>query len=147
MAVPARSSRTDFCYARDAAAARNAPPEPAAGRTLRMEAPRAPSVTSKPYPTSLLQWKEVAMPLLIADNETAGHPPAETDALTDFVVNAQLMLDPATPEPVRREAEPRLLAVLPTLQALGVFELLAIRDAALATMVRDELEARRSSRG
>lgn len=27
------------------------------------------------------------------------------DALTDFVVHAQLMLDPATPESVRREAE------------------------------------------
>jgi hypothetical protein len=108
-----------------------------------MEAPLTPPVTSKPYPTSLLHWKEVAMSLLIADNETAGHAPAETDALTDFVVNAQLMLDPATPEPVRREAEPRLLAVLPTLQALGVFELFAIRDAALATMVRDELLERR----
>ncbi|MBA2077061.1 MAG: hypothetical protein BGP10_06655 [Rhodanobacter sp. 68-29] len=63
----------------------------------------------------------------------------ETDALTDFVVNAQLMLDPATPEAVRREAEPRLLAVLPVLQALGVFDLFAIRDPALAAMVRDEL--------
>lgn len=63
----------------------------------------------------------------------------ETDALTDFVVNAQLMLDPTTPEAVRREAEPRLLAVLPVLQALGVFELFAIRDPALAAMVRDEL--------
>jgi hypothetical protein len=40
---------------------------------------------------------------------------------------------------LRREAEPRLLALLPTLQALGVFELFAIRDPALAAMVRDEL--------
>ena len=87
------------------------------------------------------------MPLLIADNETASHAPAETDALTDFVVNAQLMLDPATPEPVRCKAEPRLLAVLPTLQALGVFELFAIRDTALRHLVRDELEARRPSHG
>jgi hypothetical protein len=67
----------------------------------------------------------------------------DADALTDFVVHAQLMLDPATPESLRREAEPRLLAQLPTLQALGVFELFAIRDKALAALVRDELAARR----
>lgn len=67
----------------------------------------------------------------------------DADALTDFVVHAQLMLDPATPESLRREAEPRLLAQLPTLQALGVFELFAIRDKALAALVLDELAARR----
>lgn len=63
----------------------------------------------------------------------------DADALTDFVVHAQLMLDPATPEPVRREAEPRLLAQLPTLLALGAFDLFAIRDPALRTLVQDEL--------
>ncbi len=66
---------------------------------------------------------------------------SETDALTEFVVHALLMLDPATPEPVRREAEPRLLAPLPTLLALGVFELFTIRDPALRTLVQDELQA------
>ncbi|HEV2621486.1 MAG TPA: hypothetical protein VGU65_05275 [Frateuria sp.] len=65
----------------------------------------------------------------------------DTDALTDFVVHAQLMLDPATPEALRREAEPRLLAQLPTLRALGVFELFAVRHPALAALVRDELAA------
>jgi hypothetical protein len=45
---------------------------------------------------------------------------------------------------VRRQAEPRLLALLPVLQALGVFELFAIRDPALAALVRDELEARQA---
>jgi hypothetical protein len=65
------------------------------------------------------------------------------DALTDFVAHAQLMLDPATPEPVRREAEPRLLAQLATLQALGVFELFHIRDPALRALVHDELQAQR----
>ncbi|MDE2315479.1 MAG: hypothetical protein KGK06_03640 [Xanthomonadaceae bacterium] len=87
------------------------------------------------------------MSLLIADNEAAERLPVETDPLTDFVVNAQLMLDPATPEAVRRQAEPRLLALLPTLQALGVFDLFAIRDGALRQLVRDELEARRSPSG
>lgn len=72
--------------------------------------------------------------------------PPDTDALTDFVVHAQLMLDPATPESLRREAEPRLLAWLPTLQALGVFELFAIRDPALRMLVSDELAARKAAR-
>ena len=66
------------------------------------------------------------------------------DALTDFVAHAQLMLDPATPESVRREAEPRMLAQLPTMHALGVFELFTIRDPALHALVRDELAARTS---
>lgn len=61
------------------------------------------------------------------------------DAVTDFVAHAQLMLDPATPESVRRQAEPRLLAQLPTLHALGVFDLFTIRDPALRTLVQDEL--------
>lgn len=73
---------------------------------------------------------------------TPVHAPC-TDALTDFVAHAQLMLDPATPEPVRREAEPRLLAQLPILQALGVFELFTIRDPALRALVCDELHAHR----
>ncbi|MDO1529624.1 hypothetical protein QMK61_12360 [Fulvimonas sp. R45] len=83
------------------------------------------------------------MSLLTIDSETAGDVLVESDALTDFVVNAQLMLDPATPEAVRLQAEPRLLALLPMLQALGVFELFAIRDPALAALVRDELQAGR----
>jgi hypothetical protein len=66
-----------------------------------------------------------------------------TDALADFVADARLMLDPATPESVRRETEPRLLAQLPTMYALGVFELFAIRDPALHALVRDELAAQK----
>jgi hypothetical protein len=66
------------------------------------------------------------------------------DALTDFVAHARLMLDPATPEAVRREAEPRLLAQLPTMRALGVFELFTIRDPALHALVTDELAAQKS---
>ncbi|MHB1056987.1 MAG: hypothetical protein ACYC0F_03765 [Rhodanobacter sp.] len=67
-----------------------------------------------------------------------------TDALTDFVAQARLMLDPATPESLRRETEPHLLAQLPTMHALGVFELFAIRDPALHALVQDELTARTS---
>jgi hypothetical protein len=65
------------------------------------------------------------------------------EALTRFVVSAQLMLDPLTPESVRRQVEPRLISALPALQALGVFDLFAIRDPALAALVVDELAARR----
>jgi hypothetical protein len=82
------------------------------------------------------------MSLLITDRPAVSGAVSEPDALTDFVVNAQLMLDPITPESVRRQAEPRLLAQLPVLQAMGVFELFAIRDPALAALVRDELAAR-----
>ena len=67
--------------------------------------------------------------------------------LETFVACAHEMLDPVTPDAARRRAEPCLLAVLPALQALGVFELFAIRDTALRHLVRDELEARRSSHG
>jgi hypothetical protein len=49
------------------------------------------------------------------------------------------MLDPATPEPVRRQMEPRLLAQLPALRALGVFELFELRDPALRAWLADEM--------
>lgn len=71
------------------------------------------------------------MSLLMTDSPAVDGEVSDTDALTDFVVNAQLMLDPITPEAVRQ-------------QALGVFELFAIRDPALAALVRDELEARQA---
>jgi hypothetical protein len=51
------------------------------------------------------------------------------------------MLDPATPEAVRRRIEPRLLAQLPVLRALGVFRLFELRDPALRAWVADELAA------
>jgi len=66
------------------------------------------------------------------------------EVLTRFVVSAQLMLDPLTPESLRRQLEPKLLDTLPALKALGVFELFAIRDPALAALVADELAARRA---
>ncbi len=60
--------------------------------------------------------------------------------LETFVACAHQMLDPATPEPVRRAMEPRLLAQLPALRALGVFELFELRDPAMRTWLADELE-------
>ena len=61
------------------------------------------------------------------------------EACVTFVAAAQLMLDPATPETLRREVEPRLLAQLPTLRALGLFDLFELRDPALRALLADEL--------
>jgi hypothetical protein len=61
--------------------------------------------------------------------------------LEAFVAHAHQMLDPATPEAVRRRIEPRLLAQLPVLRALGVFELFQLRDPALRAWLADELAA------
>jgi hypothetical protein len=71
--------------------------------------------------------------------------PAE-QALPRFVEFARQMLDPATPEPLRRELEPQLLGLLPIVQALGLFELFAVRDRAMAALLRDELAARHGLR-
>lgn len=59
--------------------------------------------------------------------------------LETFVACAHQMLDPVTPEAVRRAMEPRLLAQLPALRALGVFELFEVRDPALKAWLEDEL--------
>lgn len=67
-------------------------------------------------------------------------PGPAASALATFVACAQLMLDAATPEDLRLRAEARALAQLPVLRALGVFELFDVRDPALATLLRDELE-------
>lgn len=68
--------------------------------------------------------------------------PAEL-ALPRFVECARHMLDPATPEPMRRELEQQLLRLLPVVQALGLFELFEVRDHALAALLRDEMAVRR----
>lgn len=68
--------------------------------------------------------------------------------LNTFVACAHQMLDGATPEPLRRTLEPKLLAQLPVLRALGVFDLFEVRDPALRAWLADELEtlARASTR-
>jgi hypothetical protein len=60
--------------------------------------------------------------------------------LATFVACAHQMLDPATPEAVRRRMEPRLLAQLPALRALGVFELFELRHPGLRAWLADELD-------
>lgn len=60
------------------------------------------------------------------------------EALVTFVACAHAMLDPSTPEDQVRRLEPRLLAQLPTLKALGIFDLFDVRDPALAALLADE---------
>ncbi|RUL73657.1 hypothetical protein [Dyella choica] len=59
--------------------------------------------------------------------------------LETFVACAHQMLDPATPEPVLCSMEPKLMAQLPALRALGLFELFEVRDPALRAWLDDEL--------
>ena len=66
-------------------------------------------------------------------------PEVSKSPLETFVACAHQMLDPTTPEAVRRMMEPRLLAQLPALRALGVFELFELRDPALKAWLADEL--------
>ena len=68
-------------------------------------------------------------------------PSAQTHTapLEAFVACAHQMLDPATPEAARRAIEPRLLALLPVLRGLGVFELFELRDPALRAWLEDEM--------
>lgn len=67
-------------------------------------------------------------------------PQPTASPLETFVAGAHQMLDPATPEQMRRVMEPRLLGQLPALRALGVFELFELRDPALRAWLADELD-------
>ena len=59
--------------------------------------------------------------------------------LEAFVAYVHQMLDPATPETLRQSIEPRLLALLPTVRALGLFELFELRHPALRAWLEDEM--------
>jgi hypothetical protein len=75
------------------------------------------------------------------------NPTSATSALAVFVACAHQMLDPVTPEAARRAMEPRLLAQLPSLRALGVFDLFELRHPALRAWLTDELEGLGARRG
>ena len=67
-------------------------------------------------------------------------PESAASPIETFIVCAHQMLDPSTPEAVRRAMEPQLLAQLPALRALGVFDLFELRDPALRTWLADEMD-------
>jgi len=52
-----------------------------------------------------------------------------------FLVNARAWCASATSDADRREAEQHMLEALPALHALGLFEVLAIRDERLRTLL------------
>lgn len=82
------------------------------------------------------------MSLSMISLSQARRPVRDDDALGVFVACAHAMLDPQTPEATRRSLESRLLAQLPTLRALGVFDLFVIRNPALRALVTDDLADR-----
>ncbi|AZE49843.1 hypothetical protein C4K04_4178 [Pseudomonas chlororaphis] len=51
-----------------------------------------------------------------------------------FLINARQWTDPGTSAAQRRVAEEDLLAALPALRALGLFELMQVRDPALRAL-------------
>lgn len=67
--------------------------------------------------------------------------PQHEAPLQRFLVLATTMLEAATPESTRCRLERELVALLPTLRALGVFELLTPRQPALRALIADELAA------
>jgi hypothetical protein len=71
-------------------------------------------------------------------------PESTISPIETFVACAHQMLDSSTPEAVRRAMEPQLLAQLPALRALGVFDLFELRDPALRTWLTDEMEGMES---
>lgn len=52
-----------------------------------------------------------------------------------FLANAHVLTDPHASEAARERAETDLAALLPALRAIGLFDVLAIRDAALRAWV------------
>ncbi|NWB67208.1 hypothetical protein [Pseudomonas sp. I8001] len=53
-----------------------------------------------------------------------------------FLANARTWCDLATPDEQRLLAEQDILQALPALQALGLFEVLQVRDAKLARLLK-----------
>jgi hypothetical protein len=52
-----------------------------------------------------------------------------------FLINARAWLDPASSDDQQAEAERDIVETLPALHALGVFDLLQVRDARLQELV------------
>src|SRR5471032_3312955 len=51
-----------------------------------------------------------------------------------FLINARMLADPLSNVEQRRRAEQDIIAALPALRALGLFEILQVRDLALRTL-------------
>jgi len=53
---------------------------------------------------------------------------ARKGSVAAFLANARVLADPAAPAPARAQAERDTRELLPALRALGLFELLDVRD-------------------
>ena len=57
-----------------------------------------------------------------------GEVVARKGSVAAFLANARVLADPAAPAPARTQAERDTLELLPALRALGLFEVMELRD-------------------
>ncbi|MGB5827167.1 MAG: hypothetical protein WBH22_12115 [Pseudomonas mandelii] len=55
-----------------------------------------------------------------------------------FLINARMLIDPQTPEDQRTAATQDILQALPALRALGLFELMQVRDPLVRALCEQE---------
>ena len=55
-----------------------------------------------------------------------------------FLINARMLIDPQTPEHQRTAATQDILQALPALKALGLFELMQVRDPRIRALCEHE---------
>ncbi|WP_394845800.1 hypothetical protein LZC95_53320 [Pendulispora brunnea] len=54
-----------------------------------------------------------------------------------FIANARTFLDPASSDEARRDAERDLLALVPAVRAVGLFDLFELRDPRLRALIEN----------
>ncbi len=54
-----------------------------------------------------------------------------------FVANARILRDPASSPTERREAQAHMVALVPALSAIGLFEIFSIRDPEISALVEE----------
>ncbi|SDZ14978.1 hypothetical protein SAMN04487939_11866 [Lysobacter sp. yr284] len=75
------------------------------------------------------------------DEVRIGEIVARKGSVAAFLANARVLADPAAPAPTRAQAERDTRDLLPALRALGLFDVLEVRDANVRDWVRAQLAA------